>query len=79
MINEDTGEIRKGNFDQDLYTLEMRDPATGEIQKYWADAGIRGTLKMAKIKPETLIEIEHTGDKEIEQGTVQTYDIFGAE
>lgn len=69
----------KGNFNQDLYTLDLTNPKTGEVQKYWADAGLRGSLKMAKVVAGMLVEIVHTGTKEIEQGTVQTYDIFELE
>ena len=59
--------------------MTLKDIKTGEANKFWADAGIRGSLKMARVEPGQPIEIVHTGDKEIEQGTVQTYDIFALE
>lgn len=68
-----------GNFDQPLFTIELADLETGEVTKYWADGGIRGALKLAKIKDGQKIEIEHTGQKKIEDGTVQTYDIYELE
>lgn len=69
----------KGNFDQPLFTLELADLETGEANKFWADGGIRGALKLARIEPGQAIEIEHTGQKKIEDGTVQTYEIYGLE
>jgi hypothetical protein len=75
-MTRQNGEPVQGNFDQDLYTMELADLETGEIKRYWADGGIRGTLKMANVQPDTAIEIEHTGKKKIEEGTVQTYDVY---
>jgi len=65
-----------GNFDQNLYTMELADIDTGEVKRYWADGGIRGTLKLGNIQEGMAIEIEHTGKKKIEEGVVQTYDIY---
>jgi len=77
MFTQDNQPV-KGNFDQDLYTFTLRQP-DGELLRYWADGGIRGALKMAKVTQGQCIMIEHTGTKKIEEGTVQTYDIFGYE
>lgn len=68
----------KGNFDQPLYTMDLRQK-DGEILTYWADGGIRGALKLAKVQEGQPIFIEHTGTKKIDEGTVQTYDVYGAE
>lgn len=76
MLRE-TGEPIQGNFDQELHTMEMADLDTGEVKRYWADGGIRGALKLAKVARDTPIEIEHTGDKLVSDlGKVQTYDIY---
>lgn len=73
------GEPVMGNYGQALHTFELVDPKTGEVKKYWADGGIRGSLKMAKVKDGDKIFIQHTGTKKIDEGTVQTYDVFSAE
>ena len=78
-LTTEVGEIKRGNFDQELFVMQMQNLSGGEIQKYWADAGIRGTFKMGRIQNGQAVEIVHTGKKEIEQGTVQTYDVFGLE
>lgn len=65
-------------YDQQLHTISLVNPETGEIQKYWADGGIRGAVKLAKVKKGDTIVIQHTGEKEIDEGVVQTYDIFEA-
>jgi len=78
-LTTEAGEIKRGNFDQELYTMNLQALVGGEITKYWADAGIRGSFKMARIDNGTPVEIVHTGKKEIEQGTVQTYDVFQLE
>lgn len=78
-LTTEAGEIKRGNFDQELFVMQMQKLHGGEIEKYWADAGIRGTFKMARIQAGQAVEIVHTGKKEIEQGTVQTYDVFGLE
>jgi len=72
------GEVIKGNFEQDLFTFTLRDEH-GEEKQYWADGGLRGALKMAKVQDGQCIFIEHTGTKKIDEGTVQTYEIFGYE
>lgn len=69
----------KGTYGQDLYALDLVNKHTGEITSYWADAGLRGTMKMAKVTAGQDIFIQHTGTKKIDEGTVQTYDIFGVE
>lgn len=69
----------KGNYDQDLFTMDLADFDTKELRTYWVDAGLRGTLKLAKVKEGDRVIIEHTGTKKIDDGTVQTYDIFAAE
>lgn len=66
----------QGSYGQDLYTIELIDKATGEVTKWWADAGFRGTMKMLKIQPGQHIEVEHTGEKKIDSGTVQTYAFY---
>lgn len=75
-------------YGTELFQIELSDPKSGEIKTYWCDAGLRGTLKMAKVKPGTLVEVVHTGEKKIEtedeagkviQGTVQTYEIWEVE
>lgn len=75
MLREN-GEAVQGNFDQDLFTMELADLETGEIKRYWADGGIRGTIKLGGVQKDMPIEIEHTGKKKIEEGTVQTYDVY---
>lgn len=78
-LKDDSGKVLLGNFGQELMTVELTSPDDGEVRKYWLDAGLRGSLKMARVKPGQLLEIVHTGEKEIEQGTVQTYDLFPLE
>lgn len=75
MLRQD-GTAVQGNFDQDLFVMELADLDTAEVNRYWADGGIRGTLKLGNIKEGMPIEIEHTGKKRIEEGTVQTYDVY---
>lgn len=75
MLRQD-GSAVQGNFDQDLFVMELADLETAEVKRYWADGGIRGTLKLGNIQPDMAIEIEHTGKKKIEEGTVQTYDVY---
>lgn len=62
-----------------LFTFDLADLNSGEIKKFWADGGIRGAFKMSKVKPGDKIAIEHTGTQKLEQGTVQTYDVFRME
>lgn len=69
-----------GSFNQPLYTMELAEvdgAAKGELTKFWCDGGLRGALKLAKVEPGMEIEIVHTGEKKIEDGKVQTYDVFG--
>lgn len=75
MCGMDNEQLR-GNFDQPLFTLELADLETKEVVKFWADGGIRGALKLARVEEGQAIEIVHTGQKKIEDGTVQTYDIY---
>lgn len=72
-----------GSFGQLLHTVELTDPSTGEVQNYWADGGLRGALKLAKVQPNTPYFITHTGETEMElpdgkKGFVQTYEIAEA-
>jgi len=67
-----------GNFDQHLHTLDLADFETKEITRYWADGGVKGALKLARVKEGDKIIIEHTGKKKIEQGVVQTYEVYEA-
>lgn len=73
------GETVRGNFDQELHTMTLTDFETGEIKTYWADGGIRGSLKLARIENGQPIRIVHTGEKKIDEGRVQTYDVFRME
>lgn len=74
-MTKESGEPVLGSFGQTLGTIML-----GE-NKYWCDGGLRGTLKLAKVKPGMNVWIQHTGEKEIEledgrKGFVQTYDVF---
>lgn len=73
---KDDGTPVTGNYGQELWTFTLFDKKTNEERRYWGDGGLKGTFKMAHIKPGMFIEIVHTGEKEIDQGNVQTYDIF---
>lgn len=73
------GETLRGNYDQELEVFELADFKTGEVKTYWFDGGLRGAFSLAKITPGAKIFIEHTGDKKLETGFVQTYDVYGAE
>lgn len=74
-LTRDDGTPCLGNFGQVLETFELVSK-TGEVQKYWMDGGLRGAFSMAKLKPGMNVEIVHTGEKKLETGFVQTYDIF---
>lgn len=65
-------------FGTQLATLEI-ETKDGAV-KIWADAGLRGALKMARVKPGMNIEIVHTGETKHPEydSTLQTYDIFEA-
>lgn len=83
-MTRENGEIVTGSYGQDLATLTLLDLADKSPKKYWFDAGLRGTFKLAKIKPGEAVAIVHTGDKQIplengQMGKVQTYDVFDAE
>lgn len=78
-----SGEAVTGGYGQELFTLELTDPGTGEVKKYWADGGIRGALKMAKVNKGMAIFITHTGDAVMTnddgtKGKIQTYEIHMA-
>ena len=73
------GEKVLSRYGSPLMTFELKDEATGVFQKFWLDGGLRGVLKMAKVQPGMNILIVHTGEKEIDSGVVQTYDIFSNE
>lgn len=75
-MTRNDGSPAVGKFGQELWTFELADKKTGEIKKYWGDGGLKGAFSLSKVKPGMHIEIVHTGEKEIEQGTVQTYDLF---
>ena len=79
LLKENGEPVQSRTYGNDLFHLKMRDLQTEEEMIYWADGGIRGALKMAKVLAGTAIEIVHTGQKKIEDGTVQTYDIFALE
>jgi hypothetical protein len=76
-LTNDQGEVIKSkSYGTELYVMTMACLDTGDPLLFWADGGLRGTLKMARVQEGDLIEIVHIGEKDIEQGTVQTYDIF---
>jgi len=79
LTKEDGSPVLSNTYGNHLYTLDLINPTSGEIKTYWADGGLRGALKMARVNPGMHIEIVHTGEKKIDQGTVQTYDIFELE
>ena len=77
-MKREDGSPVTGNFGQELWTFELINKKSGEIHNYWGDGGLKGSFKMAKVKPGMHIEIVHTGEKVIpDLGKVQTYDIFG--
>ena len=78
-MKRDDGTSVVGKFGQELWTFDLADKKTGEIKKYWGDGGLKGSFKMCNLKPGMYIEIVHTGTKKIEDGTVQTYDVFELE
>ena len=78
ILDSDVNQVTSKRFDTPLFFVTVKNKA-GEEMRYWADGGLRGTLKMARVEPGQPIFIEHTGSKEIEEGVVQTYDIYGAE
>lgn len=75
--NDDKPKV--GNYGQPLWTFELTDLETGEVNKYWGDGGLDGSFKMAKVVDGAKIEIEHTGEKELDNGKVQTYAIYPLE
>ena len=78
-MKNDDGSMKLGNFGQPLWTFEMIDLHSGEVKKVWGDGGLAGAFKMSRVKPGQAIEIVHTGQKKLEQGTVQTYEIYEVE
>jgi len=62
-----------------LMTIDLADIKSGEVKKFWLDGGLRGSLKMAKVMPGMKVALVHTGEKDIDDGYVQTYDVFGLE
>lgn len=73
------GQVLQSRYGTDLETFELTNQDSGEIEKFWLDGGLRGAFKMAKVKPGMLVEIVHTGEKDIDEGTVQTYDVYELE
>ncbi len=63
-------------YETQLFVMDLTDVKTKELTSFWADAGLRGTLKLCQVKDGMILEITHTGEKKIDSGTVQTYDIF---
>lgn len=76
LTNEMGEAILSKAYGNELFKLLLSDE-NGEVNEFWADAGLRGSLKMGRVSAGMKIEIVHTGEKEIDAGTVQTYDIFG--
>lgn len=76
MMTTEDGSPVLGNYNQELgfFTLQNKN----ETRKYWLDGGLRGSFKMARVTPGMRIAIVHTGEKQIDNGKVQTYDIFEA-
>lgn len=89
MVKDDGSPVLSRAYGTELFTIELSDPKSGEVKKYWVDAGLRGTLKSSKnVVPGMFVEIVHTGEKKIEttdadgeviKATVQTYDIYECE
>lgn len=80
LIKDDGTPAQSKAFGTDLYTLDIISDK-GEVKTFWADAGLRGSFQMAKIKPGMFLEINHTGEKDIttsdgKAATVQTYEIY---
>ncbi len=79
-LKNNAGEpVLSKKYGTSLWKFSLADKDTGEISYFWADGGIRGALSMSRVAPGAFIEIVHTGEKEIDDGTIQTYDIYALE
>ena len=78
-LDENGNQLKSRTYGTDLFIVTMADPKTGETRDYFADGGLRGAIKMSRLKKEQLVSIVWTGEhKKIEDGEVKVYEIRDA-
>lgn len=78
LLHEDGTPVVSRAYGNPLHVLKLRN-ANGEEATFWADGGLRGALKIARVAPGKAIAIMATGEtQKVESGEVNVYEIFDA-
>lgn len=76
LLKDDGTAIVSKSYGSELHVMDLASLENGEVLSFWADGGLRGSLKAAKVAEGQKIVVEYTGETQFEGGRVNTYDVF---